>query len=307
MRDEAHTNSVTTSSVAGEITEIETQRSPGVGTTACCSAETQNQSAKMDHALGQHPAVELTIKGMHCGSCAGRVKAALAALDGVADAFVDLAARKATVQYNPAIVAIEDLRAGVASAGYEITASDPEDLNTDPSCCVQPADFSNPRAWLLGLLASFAIVGIYLGMNTLTSDWYFAKVQFSEYRWWIISLAIGLGLQVTLYTLFRAHHRGLKKTAVNSSLAASGGVSVVAMMACCSHYLATVIPLLGVSFLSATAMASLVQYQPYFFLAGVVSCLFGIGLMLRMMRKHGMFSTVVPKVLPRIRTRPYSA
>ncbi len=183
----------------------------------------------------------------------------------------------------------------------KIAENDPEDLKTVPKCCEQPVDFTNPRAYLLGGLASFAIVGIYLGMNTLTSDWYFARVQFSEYRWWIISLAIGLGIQVALYTLFRAHLRGQRKTAANSSLAASSGVSAVAMMACCSHYLATVIPLLGVSFLSATAVAGLAQYQPYFFLAGVVSCLFGIALMVRMMRKHGMFRNRVPKVLMRIR------
>ena len=162
--------------------------------------------------------------------------------------------------------------------------------------------FSSPRAYLFGIVAAFAIVGIYLTMNTLTSNWYFAKVQFSDYRWWIISLAIGLGTQVTLFTLFRAHLRGQKKTAANSSMAASGGVSVVAMMACCSHYVATIIPLLGISFLSATAVAGLEQYQSYFFLAGVVSCLFGIGLMVRLMRKHGMFRIGVPKVLMRIRS-----
>jgi len=187
-----------------------------------------------------------------------------------------------------------------SSVAGNITENDPEDLKPAPECCEQPVSFSNPRAYLLGVLASFAIVGIYLGMNTLTSDWYFARVQFSEYRWWIISLAIGLGIQVALFTLFRAHLRGKKKTAANSTMAASGGVSAVAMMACCSHYLATLIPLLGVSFLSATAVASLEQYQVYFFLAGIVSCLFGIGLMVRMMRKHGMFKTGVPKVLAHI-------
>jgi predicted cobalt transporter CbtA len=71
-------------------------------------------------------------------------------------------------------------------------------------------------------------------------------------------------------------------------MAASGGMSATAMMACCSHYLATVIPALGVPFLSATAVASIAEYQSYFFLAGVLSCLVGIGLMLRMMEKHGM-------------------
>jgi hypothetical protein len=188
-----------------------------------------------------------------------------------------------------------------SSVAGKITENDPEDLKPAPECCEQPMSFSNPRPYLLGVIASIAIVGIYLGMNTLTSDWYFARVQFIEYRWWIISLAIGLGIQVALYTFFREHLRGKKKTAANSSMAASGGVSAVAMMACCSHYLATLIPLLGISFLSATAVASLEQYQVYFFLAGIVSCLFGIGLMIRMMRKHGMFKTGIPKTQARLR------
>jgi len=290
---------MTASYAAAKITEDETRGSPGVDPTACCRG-IRNQSAQADHASDQYPSVAFTIKGMHCGSCVDRVKTALAALDGVTDAFVDIVTRQATVRYNPAIVDIEVFKAAVAAAGYEIAANDAEDVVTIPKCCEQPIDLSNRRAYVMGVLSSFAIVGIYLGMNTLTSDWYFARVQFSEYRWWIISLAIGLGIQVSLFTLFRTHHRGQKKTAANSSMAASGGVSVVAMMACCSHYLATVIPLLGVSFLSATALASLGQYQPYFFLAGVVSCLFGIGFMVRMMRKQGMFRTGVPNVGMRI-------
>jgi hypothetical protein len=205
-------------------------------------------------------------------------------------------------EMNPGEINLDQIKTTVAAAGSGLGERIENDRKANESCCAQPLQwYSSPRAYLLGVLASFAIVGIYLGMNTLTSDWYFARVQFIDYRWWIISLAIGLGIQVTLYTSFRAHLRGQKKTAANSSMAASGGVSVVAMMACCSHYLATVIPLLGVSFLSATAVASLAQYQPYFFLAGIVSCLLGIGLMVRMMRKHGMFRTGVPKVLMRIR------
>jgi copper chaperone CopZ len=301
MPNELQNNSMTDKPVAGKIIGDGTPESPGVDAAACCIG-IRNKNIPLDHPSDHPPVIELSINGMHCGSCVGRVETALTTLDGVADALVDVAAHKATVWYDPAMVGIEDLKAAVTSAGYEIAENDPEDLKPVPECCEQPVDFSNPRAYLLGVLASFGIVGIYLGMNTLTSDWYFARVQFIEYRWWIISLAIGLGIQVALYTLFRAHLRGRKKTAANSTMAASGGVSAVAMMACCSHYLATLIPLLGVSFLSATAVASLEQYQVYFFLAGIVSCLFGIGLMVRLMRKHGMFRTGVPKV--RMRFRP---
>ncbi len=189
-----------------------------------------------------------------------------------------------------------------SDAGYEISGTDSAESKPVADCCKQTVDFKNPRAYLLGMMASVLIVGIYLSMNTLTSDWYFAKIQFSEYRWWIISLAIGLGIQVTLFTLLRVYLRGKKKTAAKSSMAASGGVSAVAMMACCSHYLATLIPLLGISFLSATAVASIAQYQAYFFLTGLVSCLLGIALLVRMMRKYGMFTTGVFDVLSRMRS-----
>ena len=285
---------MTASSAAGKIIKDETHRSQGAGPAACCS-DFRNQSGRFFHASDQHPTVELTVNGMHCSSCADRIETVLAALDGVGDASVDLALRKASVQYNPSIVDIEDLKAAVASAGYEIVDRDPSDLKTAPQCCQPPVKILNPHAFLFGALASLAIVGLYLGMNTLTSDWYFARVQFSEYRWWIISLAIGLGIQVTLFARFRVHRRGQKKIAANSSMAASGGVSVVAMMACCAHYLATIIPLLGLSFLSAAAVANLAQYQPYFFLAGIVSCLLGIGFMVRMMRTHGMFAPASQK------------
>jgi hypothetical protein len=195
----------------------------------------------------------------------------------------------------------------IAAEDNRIDASIENERKSKMPCCVKPMHwFSSPRAYLFGILAAIAIVGIYLTMNTLTADSYFAKVQFGEYRWWIVGLAIGLGTQVTLFTFFRVHLRGKKKTAANSSMATSGGVSTVAMMACCSHYVATVIPLLGISFLSATAVASLEQYQPFFFLAGVVSYLFGIGLMVRMMRKHGMFQIGVPKVKMRLRSGRFS-
>ena len=236
-----------------------------------------------------YSAVTLDIRGMHCESCVGRVETALLRLAGVADAEVNLDEHKAKVNYDSERVKIDDFIASVEAEGYQVLDENQKDSELKAGCCSQPFNwFSNPRSYLYGLLASIAIVGVYLGMNTLTSDWYFARVQFSEYRWWILTLAIGLGIQVALFTLFRAQLRGRKMRAAKSTMAASGGMSATAMMACCSHYLATVIPALGVPFLSAAAVASIAEYQTYFFLAGVLSCLVGIGLMLRMMKRHGM-------------------
>jgi hypothetical protein len=181
------------------------------------------------------------------------------------------------------------LKKAIENQGCTVFESSANETELTENCCTQPIKWSsNPRSYLFGAIAAVAIVGIYLGMNTLTADWYFAKMQFSEYRWWIIALSIGLGVQVTLFTTFRARLRDTKMRAAKSSMAATGGVSAAAMMACCSHYLAVVLPTLGISFLSVSAVASLEQYQSYFFLTGVISSLFGIGLMLRLMEKHGM-------------------
>ena len=237
----------------------------------------------------RHSTTVLDIAGMHCESCAGRVETALLRLAGVVGAEVDLADHKAKITYDPERVGIDDLTASVVAEGYFIDKDKIRDFKSKMECWGQTFNwFSRPRSYLYGALASIAIVGVYLGMNTLTADWYFARVQFSEYKWWVIILALGLGVQVTLFTLFRAQLRGHKIGAAKSSMAASGGMSATAMMACCSHYLATVIPALGVPFLSAAAVASIAEYQTYFFLAGVLSCLVGIGLILRMMEKHRM-------------------
>jgi cation transport ATPase len=236
-----------------------------------------------------HSIQNLIVKGMHCQSCAGRVEKALLALAGVFKASVDLSKHRALIQYDAGIVSLPDMQKAIENQGYKVLESNPDETELNQSCCRQPMKWSSkPYTYMIGILAMVAIVGIYLGMNTLTADWYFAKEQFSEYRWWIIALAIGLGVQATLFTRFRAQLRDAKMRAVNSSMAASGGVSTAAMMACCSHYLAAVLPTLGVSFLSASAVASIEQYQAYFFLAGVISSLFGIGLLLRMMEKHEM-------------------
>lgn len=146
---------------------------------------------------------------------------------------------------------------------------------------------SSPRPYLVGVVAALSVVGFYLGLITLTSDWYNAKAQFREYGYWILALAVGLGVQAMLFSFLRAWHKGGSVKGAKCTLAASGGISTTAMAVCCSHYLFALLPALGLPFLS-TAAASLADYQAYFFLVGVISNLFGIGLMIRMMDKSGM-------------------
>ncbi len=231
------------------------------------------------------------ISGLQCQSCVNRVEAALLRLSGVTDAEVNLAEQKAKISYDAASLSRENLSAAIEAEGYRSLESEAKDAESLPNSSGRKFSwFSTPRPYLYGAIASFAIAGMYLGMNTLTADWYFARVQFKEFRWWITILAFGLGVQVTLFSLLRAQLKKNGMRAAKSSMAASGGVSTAAMAACCSHYPAAILPALGMSFLSA-ATASLEQYQSYFFPAGVLSCIFGIGLLLRIMKKNGMIPT----------------
>ena len=62
----------------------------------------------------------LSIEGMSCGHCVGRIKSALAGIPGVTSVQVDLAAKSAVVEGGD----LDDglLKDAVAEAGYEVVA-----------------------------------------------------------------------------------------------------------------------------------------------------------------------------------------
>lgn len=61
----------------------------------------------------------IAVEGMSCAACAARVKKTLAAVDGVAEAHVDLGERRATVRFVPSKVSVERLVSAVKDLGYE--------------------------------------------------------------------------------------------------------------------------------------------------------------------------------------------
>lgn len=143
-----------------------------------------------------------------------------------------------------------------------------------------------PYPCIIGIAAAIGVVGFYMGLLTLTSDWFNARAQFGEYRWWIIALSLGLGIQVTLYSYMRKRMQKGSLGAAKSGLAASGGMSTASMAACCSHYLVPLLAAVGLPFLSAAA-AGIANYQTELFLVGILSNLAGLGIMLRLMQKNG--------------------
>jgi copper chaperone len=60
----------------------------------------------------------LEVRGMRCGGCERSVVAAVRALPGVEAAAADHLAEELEVTYDPAVAALEPIRAAVAAAGF---------------------------------------------------------------------------------------------------------------------------------------------------------------------------------------------
>jgi len=88
-------------------------------------------------------------------------------------------------------------------------------------------------AILAGTAASLLLLGVYFGALTLVSGWAFTLEQFLTYRYFIVALAAGFGIQVGLFVHLKALVQGARKQGV--VLATSGTASTAAMVSCCAH------------------------------------------------------------------------
>ena len=120
------------------------------------------------------------------------------------------------------------------------------------------------KAVISGGLAFVAMLAAYFAILSLVSGWGFALSQFSEFWPYIIALTVGFGAQIGLYLYLKQlsaeHHYA------HCAVATTGTTSTAAMLACCTHYLTNVLPLLG-----ATGLVMIVaEYQVELFWVGLV-------------------------------------
>jgi YHS domain-containing protein len=99
------------------------------------------------------------------------------------------------------------------------------------------------RPLAFGLLAVLGLLIFYLGIITLAQGWGHAIQQLAEDRWFIGAITLGFGTQIGLYTYLS----GLHAQMAAGGVAASTGTSTTAMLACCAHHLADVLPIIGLS------------------------------------------------------------
>ncbi|KKU52042.1 MAG: hypothetical protein A3H69_04760 [Candidatus Sungbacteria bacterium RIFCSPLOWO2_02_FULL_47_9] len=127
----------------------------------------------------------------------------------------------------------------------------------------------------LGVFASIVMLGAYFAILTLVSGWNFAQFQFLAFRYFIVSLAVGFGVQVGLYAYLKNIIRSGQGN--GKILGVTGTTSTAAMISCCAHYLTNVLPVLG----AVGIITFVAQYQIQFFWIGLAFNLGGIVFMFR--------------------------
>src|SRR5438105_7271734 len=64
--------------------------------------------------------VTFPVTGMTCASCVRRIERALAKVEGVSEAAVNLATEQAKIRYDPKKTGVEQLAAAIQKAGYGV-------------------------------------------------------------------------------------------------------------------------------------------------------------------------------------------
>lgn len=136
------------------------------------------------------------------------------------------------------------------------------------------------KAVIGGLISSFLLLGIYFSVLSLVSGWEFTQSQFVSFWYFIVILAIGFGIQIGLYLYLKAI---VQDANGGKMLGVTGATSTAAMISCCTHYLANLLPIIG-----AVGLVTFVaQYQTELFSVGII---FNIGGILLMVNKIVKFS-----------------
>lgn len=120
-----------------------------------------------------------------------------------------------------------------------------------------------------GFLAAIVLLAVYLVIVSLVSGWDFAKDQFGQFWYFIVSLSVGFGIQIGLYSFLK---NSIKQNISAGVVTTTAATSTAAMISCCAHYLVNILPVLG-----AVGIITIIsQYQIQFFWLGLIFNLAGI-------------------------------
>ncbi len=147
------------------------------------------------------------------------------------------------------------------------------------------------RSAAAGAVGGIALLGWYLGIIMLAQGPAHALEQFAADAPFVLAVTLGFGTQIALFLELRRtaarHRRGAAMTA------ASTGTSTAAMLACCAHHVADVLPLIGVS----AAAVFLDAYKLPLLVLGLAMNALGVAILWRELRKARAACAIADRVM----------
>lgn len=129
-----------------------------------------------------------------------------------------------------------------------------------------------------GLAGAIFLTGLYFGIVSWAESPQHAAELFWQDRWIVFPILLGFGVQMALYVILKKRlFVPIASVGPSGALTGAGGTtSTLAMVACCAHHVADVLPVLGLT----AAATFLAQYRTAFMLVGLGTTLVGIAVML---------------------------
>lgn len=135
-----------------------------------------------------------------------------------------------------------------------------------------------------GITGAGLLTLLYFGIVSWAESPQHAVELFWEDRWIVTPIILGFGVQAALYVILKKRlFVPVAHTGPSGALTgAGGGMSTMAMVACCAHHVTDVLPILGLT----AAAAFLAEYRLAFMLVGLGTTLLGIVVMVVILIKE---------------------
>ena len=94
----------------------------------------------------------IPIIGMACSACSANVERKLRSLEGIKEATVSLPGRSATVEYNPEVISLEQMKAEIKSIGYDLVIEENRSVEELERQAYRQLRKKTILAWILSVL-----------------------------------------------------------------------------------------------------------------------------------------------------------
>lgn len=160
---------------------------------------------------------EFTITGMTCAACSTRIEKGLNRLEGVANASVNLALERATVEYNPSVLTPADIMKKVDSLGYGA------ELKEEASVDYREKEMKKQTAkFTISALLSLPLLWAMVGHFDFTSGLYVPELFMNPW----FQLALATPVQFIIGSQFyTGAYKALKNGSANMDVLVALGTS----------------------------------------------------------------------------------